>query len=307
MQQNTPKNFILQLGALIALYASITSLIVLLFSIINLQFPDEAAYYYEDEAARSAIRTTMAVLIVFFPTYLALTRISNQTRRKEQKGEYTTVTKWLLYITLLVFALIMLADLVTLINYFLNGEISTRFLAKVVGLLVVVGAAFHYYILDIRGYFTTRVEQSVQFAIGALAVVLVSLIFGYSHIETPAEVREMRLDDQQVMDLQNAQSYIENYYLQNSELPKTLAEAFDQLPTPVAPSERPAYTYEVTDTMAYKLCAEFSAPTSGLDQSYPAFIDQNSDWTHQAGWYCFERIIIPSMNEKIAPTAAPVE
>jgi hypothetical protein len=293
MQHNTPKNFIIQLGALIALYASITSLLVLLFGVINLQFPDEAAYYYENESARDSIRTAMAVLIVFFPTYLVLTRLSNESRRKEQGGEYTTITRWLIYVSLLVFALILLADLVTLINYFLNGEITTRFLYKVFALFFVVGAAFHYYLLDVRGYFIKHIDTSFMFAIGATIVVFGALVFGYTHIEAPSEVREMRFDEQQVTDLQNAQSYIENFYLQNDTLPATFEAAFGSLPAPAAPTGRAPYTYTVASDTSYRLCATFSAPTTDINESYPAFMEKNYDWTHQAGDWCFERVIVP--------------
>jgi len=297
MQHNIPKNFIIQLGALIALYASITSLLVLIFGAINLQFPDEAAYYYENESARSMIRTSMAVLIVFFPTYLILTRFSNQARRKEQGGEYTIIMRWLVYISLLVFAFIMLGDLVTLINYFLNGEITTRFLYKIFTLLFIVGAAFDYYWLDVRGYFKKRINLSMMYAAGATVVVLAALVFGYGHIEAPAEVREMRLDEQQVTDLQNAQSYVENYYLLNQALPATLEAAYVDLPVPAAPTDRATYNYATTGDVTYKLCAEFSAPTSGVSDNYPVFMEKNYNWTHQAGNYCFERIIIPLNSE----------
>ncbi len=297
MHKNSPKNFVIQLGALIALYTSIIALTVLVFSIINLKFPDES-YYWEGESAREAIRACMAVLIVFFPTYLVLTRFSNQNRRAESNGEYVGLTRWLVYFSLLVAVGILLGDLVTLINYFLNGEITSRFLYKVFALFLIVGSAFHYYILDVRGYFTNRVAKSMQFAIGSVVLVTASLIFGFQYIETPSEVREQRLDEQQITDLQSAQSYIENYYMTNDKLPATLADAYNDLPIPTAPTGREAYRYTISDATSYELCANFSAPTRGAGDAFSLAIDANFNWNHQAGDWCFTRVITKQLDMK---------
>lgn len=298
MQKNTPKQFVIQLGALIALYVSITALTVLVFSIINLKFPDES-YYWEGEGAREAIRTCMAILLVFFPTYIGLTRLSNQSRRRENNGEYIAITRWLIYFSLLVAGGILLADLVTLINYFLNGEITTRFLYKVFALFLIVGSAFHYYVLDVRGFFNSRVQSAMQFAIGATVLVAAALAFGFQYIETPSEVREQRLDEQQVMDLQSMQSYVENYYVTNRVLPATLNDAYDGIPLPTAPTGRAAYRYEVTGDTNYKLCAAFSAPSRDIENSYAVAPDRNFNWSHQAGDWCFERTAVTPLEEKM--------
>lgn len=299
MHKNTPKHFVIQLGALIALYVSITALTVLVFSIINLKFPDES-YYWEGESAREAIRTCMAVLIVFFPTFIALTRISNQNRRKESNGEYTGLTRWLVYVSLMVAGGVLLGDLVTLINYFLNGEITTRFIYKVFALFFIVGSAFHYYLLDVRGYWNKRVDRSIQFGIGAVVLVVAALTFGFQYIETPNEVREQRLDQQQVNDLQSVQSYVENYFLTNDQLPGFLTDAYDGLPIPTAPEGRPEYTYTITGDTSYELCATFAAPSATLDEPYSMPIDANYNWNHQAGEWCFDRTI--TMPTDMKPT-----
>jgi uncharacterized membrane-anchored protein YhcB (DUF1043 family) len=297
MNTHTPKHFILQLGALLSLYVSITSLVLLVFSVINLSFPDVAAYWYESESARDIIRGSIATLVVFFPTYLILTRISNQTRRREMNGAYTTLGRWLVYLSLLVAGGVLLADLVTLILYFLNGEITTRFLLKVGALLLIVGAAFHYYLLDIRGYFTTRIQESLYFATGAVVVVIASILFGYSHIEAPSEVREQRIDQNQLTDLQDIQYRIEAHYAQNASLPESIAQAYQGMTTPEAPEGRARYTYEATGERSYELCAEFATESSREETLARGPFPEaaNYDWTHGRGEWCFTREIIEPM------------
>lgn len=291
---NSPKQFVLQLGALIALYVSLTALIVLCFSIINLHFPDAATAVYEDESARTAIRSTIAVLLVFFPTHLVLTRIGNKIRRRESGGTYTSFARWLIFISLLVAGGILLVDLVILINYFLNGEITPRFLAKVAVLLVLVGTAFTYYLLDVRNYFKDKLQQAYYFGSGALLVVVLALVFGYQYIETPQAVRERRIDEQQVSDLQQIQSYIENYYLTEKSLPNDLATAYKGFALPTAPAGRSGYTYKVTDEQNYELCANFATESTESERSYMS-PEQNFNWLHKAGEWCFARTVTTTM------------
>ena len=103
MENHTAKHFVLQLGSLITLYLSIAFLLVLLFNIINLAYPDAADAYWQIESYSDAVRIGIAMLIVFFPAYLILTRQVNQIRRRESSdGSYLGFTKWLVYLSLLV-------------------------------------------------------------------------------------------------------------------------------------------------------------------------------------------------------------
>tara|TARA_B100000745_G_scaffold267052_2_gene192610 strand:- start:172 stop:1077 length:906 start_codon:yes stop_codon:yes gene_type:complete len=291
MNTQTPKHFVMQLGSLAALYVAITSLLALLFSVINLQFPDTASYYWEGESAREVIRVSIATLVVFFPAYLILTRISNHHRTKEAGGKYTLLTRWLVYLSLLVAGAVMLADLVVLINYVLEGEVTKRFLLKVFSLLLVVGATFHYYILDIRGYFTMKKNSALYFSMGAIVVVAAALLYGFSNIETPTVVREMRIDENQVSDLQDIQRKVETYYNTYNALPESLSDAYGTLQQPAAPEEKPAYVYERTDAATYKLCATFTHPSPKGDRLYDPMIDANHNWEHSSGEWCFTRSV----------------
>src|SRR5690606_2430047 len=112
------------------------------------------------------MRFGIAMLLVFFPTYIFLTRTVNQIRRKET-GTYLMLTKWLVYLSLLVGGLILLGDLVTVVLTYLNGEITLRFILKAATLLLVIGAAFFYYILDARNYWNNHEKESKLYAAGA--------------------------------------------------------------------------------------------------------------------------------------------
>jgi Domain of unknown function (DUF5671) len=296
MENHTAKHFVLQLGSLISLYLSISFLLVLLFNLITLSYPDPAEGYYIAESASSGIRLGIAMVVVFFPTYLILTRIVNKNRRTATDGTYLGLTKWLIYLSLLIGGVVILGDLVAVIMSFLEGELTQRFILKALSVLVVVGAAFHYYVLDAKGYWLKQEQKSILYAIGMGVVVLTSVTYGFAHIETPMTVREGRLDSQQITDLQAIQYQIEDYLALYDGLPEKLTDLEMSETLPQAADEREPYTYERTAN-GFNLCATFAKASSEGDMLWgPAFdetmaIKNRDNWTHGAGRYCFERVI----------------
>jgi Domain of unknown function (DUF5671) len=304
MEQNTAKHFALQLGSLISLYVSLSALITLLFGVITITYPD-AAYSYEYESASSGIRFGIALLAVFFPAYIVLTRIINKGRR-ETGTPYLGVTKWLIYLSLLVGGVVLLGDLVAVINSFLNGELTTRFLLKALTVLVVIGSAFTYYLYDARGYWHANESKSKLYGLGALILVLVALVLGYQKIEAPSEVREQALDERQIQDLGLMQSYILSHYTIASSLPASLGELEMRESLPVPPDMRQPYTYAKKSDTSFELCATFAFASDPNRYAYPMYdmgggiVKNPDDWNHEKGTWCFTRVLNqPVMNAQV--------
>jgi len=298
MEKNTAKHFVLQLGSLISLYLSLSFLITLLFGIINLTFPNASEGYWVIESASNNVRLGIAMVIVFFPTYIMLTRAVNRTRRTDTDHAYLSLTKWLIYLSLLVGGGILLGDLAVVIMTFLNGDITIRFILKAVTMLVIIGFAFYYYLLDAQGYWIENEKRSVSYGVVVAIIVLAVIIFGFFHIATPGTVAAMKLDEKQIQDLQQIQWKIESVISTTSAVPATLEDAFVGFDIPVAPAGREDYTYQVTD-VGFQLCATFSQTSevqvvvdiyaNPVDLTRPV---KNADsWQYKAGRYCFERII----------------
>jgi len=297
--EHTAKNFVLQLGSLIALYVSLSALISVAFGVINFTFPDELWESWRYENAATQIRFGIALLIVFFPTYIVLTRMVNQSRRTSE-GKYLTITKWLIYLSLLVGGGVLLGDLVSVIWTFLNGEITSRFLVKAFTVLFVVGAAFKYYLFDVRGYWNTHESKSKMFGALSTALVIAVVVLGFYNIETPSEVREQALDEQQITDFTDIEWRVLEYYRVNDRLPQTLEMAYGKGILPAAPEGREMYTYRTTSATSFELCGEFARASKEmttesiairpvLDES-PTIVNPYN-WDHGEGSYCFERVI----------------
>ena len=239
----------------------------------------------------------IAMVVVFFPTYLVLTRYVNRMRRNEQSDQYLTLTKWLIYLSLLAGVLTLLVDLVIVLNYFLEGDVPARFIYKSLSVIVVICTAVFYYVQDARGYWLKNEQQSVTFGLVTGVFILAAVVFGFMHIPSPTVVREQKIDTNQIMDLQSIQYKVQEYMaISSSTVPTTLDEAFGEFVPPKAADGREAYTYKVTER-GFELCAQFAhdmpndqaftAPV--MDKMQP--IINGGDWQYKAGHFCFERFL----------------
>src|SRR3989344_532301 len=255
----TPKDFFLWAGAMVALYGSVISFIGLLFEYINRTFPDPLEYYVDPYSG--GIRFAMASLIVLVPVTIILLRLIRRDIAREPIKNELWVRRWALMLTVFVAAAAVVGDLITLINYFLGGDLTTRFILKVVVLLLVAGAVFLHFLADLRGYWKENPSRAQQVGIGAGALVLVAIISGFFILGSPMEMRLVRFDTQKVSDLQNIQWQVVNYWQQKEKLPASLEELQDPLS---------GYTVTAVD--------------KGLD---------GDSWQHGMGEVCFDRTIDP--------------
>jgi hypothetical protein len=323
----TPKDFFLWAGAMISLYWSIFALIALLFSYTDYAFPD--ALNYSADPYSGAMRFSMASLIVFFPLYLYLMRVIRKDIAADPTRNEIWVRRWLLVLTIFIAGLTVAGDLVTLVNYFLGGEITTRFILKVAIVLLISAGVLMHFIADIKGYWKEFPEKARMVGWGAGALIIVSIIAGFFIMGTPGQVRLYRFDDQKVSDLQNIQYQIVNYWQQKEKLPVALADLNDSQSggiVPADPQSQEQYKYTVKGPTSFELCATFNAPTQANSmyangRGYPYEMgttpvgvkgaDLNAQpWTHTAGETCFTRTIdperYPPYNNDRSPVTKPI-
>lgn len=120
------------------------------YSLIDDWIQDPLAHNNYGMSLSSQISTELACLLVTFPLYLFVMRvILSETRQAPEKLE-SSVRKWLTYIALLIAAAVMIGDVVTFLAYYLRGELSSRFAAKVAVTLLISGGVFWYYLSSLR-------------------------------------------------------------------------------------------------------------------------------------------------------------
>ena len=300
--ETSPKDFFLHLLSIVALYASAASFSTLLFQCINAWFPDAVAGYGFSFSA-SAIRWAVAMLIVFFPTYVWTNIFLNKGYIATPEKRELHVRKWLLYFTLFVAALFILGDLVALILNFMQGELTVRFALKVLVILFVAGSVFGYYLWELKNAEFTGKVKAFIYAISV--VMLAGVVAGFFVAGSPYQERMRRFDETRVNDLSMIQSQLFDYWMRTGTIPEALSGLQDDLrgfAIPLDPETQAEYTYKKTGESSFSLCAVFETVTSNTDSSglneTPARVVQTPfgiSWPHGEGAVCFDRTIDPKL------------
>lgn len=132
------------------LYISAFNLGGLLFQLINMAFPDPAAPAAAVEGIREAIRWSISFLVVAFPVFLYVARLTGRETRLDPSKRASKVRRWLTYITLFVAGSVLVGDVTSLVYSLLGGELTVHFVLKVTTIAVIAGAVFGYYLRDLR-------------------------------------------------------------------------------------------------------------------------------------------------------------
>lgn len=318
--RTTPKDFFLHLGAIIALFASVISIINLSFSIINYYLPDQlAGYFYA-----GSIAWPVSMLVVLVPLLYVLEYLINKDIGKIPEKADLAVRKWRIYLTLFLTGATIIGDLVALIYTYMSGEVSGRFIYKVIAVLVISSVVFFYYLLvknrrDETGAVHPNTKKAMIFAYIGIVVFAVSIVLGFMVVGSPSKQRNLRFDSQRISDLSSIQWRVISHWQQKGALPASLEELNDPIsnyPVPTDPKNKNPYGYRVISSntapggkVSFELCAEFALKSGddkgrgdyygkggGIYMDSMAFIDYpgvDSSWKHDAGLTCFERTIDP--------------
>ena len=136
--KNQPRDVFLYLLSIISLVASTIGIGILLFQYINVYFPDVISDpYFSPSNYYGTIRSALAALIVFFPVYLWVSRFLKKDIDENPEKRELKIRKWLLYLTLFVASLTIIGDLIALIYNFLNGELTLRFVYKILSIFFI--------------------------------------------------------------------------------------------------------------------------------------------------------------------------
>lgn len=305
--RTTPKDFFVYLGTAISLYVSAGSLLSLLFSIINERFADAlemTAYYYGGYGYQAGNGATFAIasLIIVVPIYLFLSYFIRKDIAADNEKRGLAIRKWFVWFTLFAAGFAVAGDLVALLYTFLQGEVTIRFILKVLSVLIVAGGVFSYYFYDLRRDASSK-PNKLFVGLTGLFIVL-AIVLGFMTFGSPQAQRDMRFDSQREMNLSDIQWRVLNHWQTTEKLPQVLNDLEDNFngnPVPVDPETKVAYEYTVTAPLSFELCATFARASSAESQDpkmmpidtsyYGGGLDPR--FQHEAGRTCFARTIDP--------------
>ena len=286
----------LHLLAFTALYAWVISLIYLLFTYIEFWFPDPATkvsgYALDsalsswhpclprhDHRGLSDVRPGLVVPAARDPCV-------------PRKGK-ADVRRWLSFLSLFVGAVTLMSDVICTVYYLVEGDLTTRFLLKVLVLFVVTGGIFLYLALVLRSESEatkTSARNHLAFAGVASLVVGLAVAWGFVLAGSPAARRIQLLDARRLEDLQTIVLAIESESVESSAtrtadlkkqlkhpLPKTLEgvakDARSEKLSIRDPETGEPYGYTVVNSSTFTPCA---GPSRVRNAEYRVF------WNHPA-------------------------
>lgn len=122
----------------------------LFFELINLKYRDPSDRAFSFREPHESLRWAIAWLCVAAPTFLGMSYRLGRSIHTQPGLRLSPVRRLLTYVTLFVASVSFIGDMATLIFSFLNGDLTTRVLLKIVVVALIAGNVFWYYLADLR-------------------------------------------------------------------------------------------------------------------------------------------------------------
>ena len=300
----TPREFFLWAGIVISLYASVSAVLTIIFTSLNKAFPDslDGGYLFSGQGI-GTLSAPISIVIVLFPVFTLLTVYANRFLRKNPEHAALGFRKFVIWLTLFLSGILVATDLIVLVHYFLSGEVTTRFILKVLAVLVVAAVVGGYYVYDLKRDVTVKNKTGMFFAIAGYAIVVFSFVLAFSILGGPQNQRKLTFDTMRISTMQSVEQGVVEYWRNHGKMPATLddVKTYEVVKDPEAAAGK-MIEYRPTGGTNYEICATFSADSvedpSATPYAYyendsflPEGTPRGDAWKHTAGRTCFNRTI----------------
>lgn len=265
----------------ILLGISASALGTLFFEVISISFPDplDTTYLYNQGGATSSIHYAIAALVIAFPFYYLAMRLWFRKFREDEGRMESKLSKWLTYLVLLMTAVTMVGDLITVVFTLLQGEVTVRFFLKALTVLVIASWVFGFYYMERRKiqYHIDIPERIFQMlGRGMAGLVLLGVVLGFVVGGSPTTERSRTFDRTRAENLSTLSTCVENYASNLGALPKNLKDLSQSSQYSYCassmrdPETQAVYEYRVVTPERvegagkvgeFELCATFALPT----------------------------------------------
>lgn len=241
-------------------------------------------------------RFAISALFIATPIFFIINRFINRGLQSKELDQESGIRRWLTYFILLVSSITVLGIFISVINNFLNGELTLSFVLKALTMLIISGSVFSFYLYDIKRADATKKDKVVKiFFWASLVLIVAAFVSAWFFMESPKEARNRRLDQIVVNNIYSLESAVNSYYDTNKALPESLAAMqnnpdlyFDQkaLTDPETGAE---IVYQKIDATNFQFCATFrtsSYPANNATRPTINYASGSKD--HEAGYHCFK-------------------
>lgn len=144
----SPRITALNLFYFVVLYVTIYSVVSILFTFLDYHLPDglgrKAGAFYSSRPISDSIRGYLAALLVAAPLIWFTNRMLNKVSMAIGQS-YPVMRLRLLNLTLFIAGITILCNGISFVYYFLSGELSARFIIKVVILSMLCSGLYYYF------------------------------------------------------------------------------------------------------------------------------------------------------------------
>ncbi|MFA5248071.1 MAG: DUF5671 domain-containing protein [Patescibacteria group bacterium] len=296
---NAAKYVFFYLTHLVSLIFMAISFGTIIFQAINRKISDPinlySAFYQE-----GAMKFGIAALFVFAPVYYIVSHFILKAVRQGEIKRDSGIRRWLTYLILFVSFLVFAGYLVAFIISFLNGELTLKFILKVITVMIIAAAVFSFYFYDIMRK-KTEGEKSrvikIYFLSTAIAVAIV-FVGSFFVIDNPTQMRAKKLDNEVTTKFYTIDNCVDQYYREKKTMPLNMDEIkanCDYFLDDVAIDKESgkAFEYRLKQDKTYELCAQFRVSNKDdKNNNQPAYTSpENKSMLHDSGWQCLERKI----------------
>jgi len=279
--------------SLVSLIFMALSVGMIAFGIINKSVAD-ALTLNSYNSWDSQLKFAISALFIAAPIFYLVSRLINRGLRKGELEKESGIRRWLTYFIILVSCLIILGVFIGVINNFLSGELTLRFILKALAMFVIAGASFSFYFYDIKRESPDKPDKIVKiFFIGTLVLVIAAFVAAWFFVESPRMARERRLDQALVQNIYNIENTVNSYYERNEKLPLNLEELIadehiyinaDLLSDP---ETKEPIVYNKLSDREFELCATFRTSSYDDKANRTSYIGTDMDnKNHFIGYQC---------------------
>lgn len=276
--------YLLSLAALIFTALSVGMIV---FGIIDKSVAD-ALNYNSYSNVDSQLKFAISALFIAAPIYYFLSRLINLGLKKKELDLDSPLRRWLTYFIILVASMIILGVFIGVINNFLSGNLTLRFLLQLASVLIIAVLVFSFYFYDIKRKEIKARDMVIRFfAFGSGALVLAAFVAAWFFVTPPQIARAKRLDQNLINNIYQLENAVNSYYSQYGNLPATLedlknSDLYFDPKSALDPETKKAIEYRLEGDKKFSFCAVFRLASDGGNAD--AYTPGNKD--HKAGYDC---------------------
>lgn len=277
--------YLLSFAALVFMSISVG---IILFQIIDKNVPDILNNYAG--ASNAALKFAISALIIATPVFYIISRFIYQGLKNGELESDAPLRRWLTYFILLVSSIIILGVMIGVINNFLSGELTWRFIFKAISVFILAAVIFSFYFLDLKRqeFKKPSLFFRIYFYV-SLTLVVAVFASAWFYVESPKVARDKLFDRAVVSNMYNIESAINDYFNRYKKLPLDLAELEKEDRFSPLNSSAEKIVYNKLGDNSFELCANFRTDSQMDNKDAFIYTPMTGFDNHKSGYWCASR------------------